>query len=59
MLKVVQVMQGCGGLVSFKEEAIAKLPILEILPMLFAHLPVLILRIKPTNDNVPLYMIQQ
>jgi len=52
-------MQGCGGLVSFKEEAIAKLPILEILPMLFAHLPVLILRSKPTNDNVPLYMIQQ
>jgi hypothetical protein len=39
---VVQVIQGCGGL-SF-EEAIAKLPILDILPILLTHLPVLILR---------------
>jgi hypothetical protein len=39
---VVQVIQGCGGL-SFEEE-IAKLPILDILPILLTHLPVLILR---------------
>lgn len=46
MLKVVQVMQGCCCF-SVMEEEIAKLPILEILPILFAHLPVLILHQNP------------
>lgn len=55
ILKVVQVMQGCGRLLSFKEEAMAKLPILDILPILFAHLPVLILRLNPAR-KISLYI---
>lgn len=56
MLKVVQVIQGCCWL-SLMEEAIAKLPILEILPMLLAHLSVLILRPNPTHNPPMLPLI--
>jgi len=57
MLKVVQVIEGCCWF-SLMEEASAKPPNLEILPMLLAHLSVLILRPNPTHQccSLPLKM---
>ena len=55
MLKVVQVMQGCCWF-SFMEEAIAKLPILEILPILFANAHLSLLILRPDPPMLPLFM---